>query len=121
MTLINPDIKDKYRIVFDPQDSKKWCVELLDACDPFHGIILSFGEFSIKKNGEDDPNPKFSFSTEIIYVPERLKDVTLPDEDEDKMQTLLAQILLDIVESNVSKAKSEDGKLFLELVKEDDK
>lgn len=119
MTLTN--IKTKYRIVFDPQDAKKWCVELLDGCDPFHGIILSFGEFSIKKNEEDESNPKFSFSTEIIYVPERLKDVNLPDEEEDKMQTLLAQILLDIIESNVSKAKSEDGKLFLELVKEDDK
>jgi hypothetical protein len=113
------EIKQKYRIVFDPQDAKKWCVELLGPCDPFHGVIVSFGEFSIKKNEEDDSNPKFSFQTEIIYVPERLKDVTLPDEEEDKMQTLLAQILLDIIESNANRAKSQDGKLYLELIKDD--
>lgn len=119
MTPTDTPIKDKYRIVFDPQDSKKWCVELLAPCDPFHGIILSYGEFSIKKDGDDDTNPKFSFQTEIIYVPERLKDVTLPDEAEDQMQTLLGQILIDIIESNVSKAKAENGKMFLELVKDD--
>lgn len=118
MTLIK-DIKDKYKIVFDPNDAKKWCVELLPPCDPFHGIILSFGEFSINKVDENDTNPKFSFQTEIVYVPERLKDVTLPDEEEDKMQTLLAQILIDIIETNASKAKAENGKLFLELVKDD--
>ena len=119
MTLADVSIKDKYRIVFDSQDSKKWCVELLAPCDPFHGIILSYGEFSIKKNGEDDDNPKFSFQTEIIYVPERLKDVTLPDEAEGQMQTLLGQILIDIIDSNASKTKAENGKLFLELVKDD--
>jgi len=118
MTLID-GIKEKYRIVFDPQDAKKWCVELLAPCDPFHGVIVSFGEFSIKKDGENESNPKFSFSTEIIYVPERLKDVTFPDEEEDKMQTLLAQILLDIIESNAHRARAEDGKLYLELIKDD--
>jgi hypothetical protein len=118
MTLID-GIKDKYKIVFDPQDPKKWCVELLESCDPFHGIILSYGQFTIKKDGDADQNPKFNFETEIVYVPERLRDVTLPDEAEDKMQTLLAQILIDIIENNMSKAKSENGKLYLELVKDD--
>lgn len=118
MTLID-GIKDKYRIVFDPQDPKKWCVELLESCDPFHGVILSYGEFTIKKDGDDDPNPKFNFQTEIVYVPERLRDVNLPDDAEDKMQTLLAQILIDIIENNMSQAKSENGKLYLELVKDD--
>lgn len=120
MTLID-GIKEKYRIVFDPQDPKKWCVELLQPCAPFDGIILSYGQFTIKKDGDDDPNPKFNFQTEIVYVPEKLKDVNLPDDAEDKMQTLLAQILIDIIESNMSKAKSEDGKLYLELVNDDDK
>lgn len=119
MTLIN-GIKDKYKIVYDPADPKKWCVELLEPCDPLHGIILSYGEFTIKQN-EDGSDPKFSFQTEIIYVPERLRGVNLPDDTEEKMQTLLGQILLDIIESNTNKTKAVDGKLFLELVNADDK
>lgn len=110
-------IKSKYRIIHDDTDPKKWCVELLQPCDPFHGILLSYGKFSIKRNGEDDTNPKISFETDILYVPERLRGVVFPDSDEDKMQTLLAQILFDIIENNLSQAKQEDGKLYLELVK----
>lgn len=119
MTPTDVPIKDMYKIVYDPADSKKWCVELLEPCDPFHGVILSYEEFSINKEGEYENNPKFSFQTEIIYVPDRLKGVDLPDEAEDKMQTLLGKILIHIIENNLSKAKSEDGKLYLELAKDD--
>lgn len=119
MMLTDPPIKDMYRIVFDPSDSKKWCVELLAPCTPFDGIILSYGEFSINNQGENEKNPKFSFQTEIVYVPEKLRGVSLPDDAEDKMQTLLGKILIDIIEGNLSKAKSQDGKLYLELVKDD--
>jgi len=113
------NIKSKYRIIHDSNDSKKWCVELLPPCDPFHGIILSYGEFTIKEATEENKEPKFSFQTELIYVPDRLMGMTLPDEDEDKMQTLLGQILIDIIASNANQTKSQDGKLFLELVKDD--
>lgn len=112
-------IKSKYKIIYDDADPKKWCVELLPPCAPFHGIILSYGKFSIKKDGEDELSPKISFETDIIYVPERLRGVEFPDSEEDKMQTLLAQILFDIIDNNLSHAKQEDGKLYLELAKDE--
>lgn len=113
------DIKDKYRIVFDPVDPKKWVVELLAPAAPFNGILYSYGEFCIKPGTEESPDPKFSFQTEIIYVPDHLNGVTLPDEAENQIQTLLGKILVDIIESNANKAKNVNGKLFLELVKDD--
>lgn len=117
---MNP-IKDKYRIIFDETDSKKWCVELLSACDPFHGIILSYGKFNIIPNKEDDKKPKIKFETDIIYVPERLKGVTLPDGKYNEMENLLAMILFDILENNLDKTKSDGDKLFLELIDEHNK
>lgn len=108
-------IEDMYRIIFDPNDSKKWCVELLKPCEPFHEIILSYGKFSVKTEKENDPNPKLSFETDIVYVPERLKGVVFPDEQENVMQNLLANILFDIIEKNIDKTKSDSGKLYLEL------
>lgn len=112
-------ISEKYRIVYDTNDPKKWSVELLASCAPFHGLLISFGKFSVIKGGEDDQNPRISFETDILYVPERLRGVDLPDEEEDKMQVLLTQILFDIVENNLSKTKTEDGKLYLELCADD--
>ncbi|CAB4141219.1 hypothetical protein UFOVP410_58 [uncultured Caudovirales phage] len=108
-------IKDKYRIVFDPNDSKKWCVELLQSCDPFHGIIYSYGKFSVTTPENENEIPKLSFETDIVYVPDRLKNYIFPDEKEIEMQKLLASILIDIIDDNLDKTKSENGKLYLEL------
>lgn len=109
-------IQDLYEIIFDKDDPKKWCVKLLEPCDPFHEIILSYGKFSIK---EIDGVAKINFENDIIYVPDRLRGVDLPDEAENQIQTLLGKILIDILEKFADKTKNEDGKLFLELVKDD--
>lgn len=112
-------IKDKYKIVYDEKDPKKWVVQLLPACAPFHGILYTYGEFFMKPPDKEGAAPKFSFQTEIIYVPEHLRGVTFPDSVAEEMDTLLAKILVDIIETHGSKARNEGGKLYLELVKDD--
>lgn len=108
-------IEDYYRIIYDDLDGKKWCVELLLPCDPFHEILYSYGEFSITAKDENDANPKFKYQIDIIYVPDRLNGLTFPDDKQIEMENLIFDILLDIVEKNFDKTKSLDGKLYLEL------
>lgn len=112
-------IKSKYRIVLDPNDPKKWVVELLAPCAPFNGVIYTYGEFSLTEPEREGDEPKLSLEKEIIYVPEHLRGVTFPDHVGEEMDVLLAQILLDILETHTNKSKTEDGKLFLELKKND--
>ena len=112
-------IKDKYKIIYDDNDPKKWVVRLLAPCAPFHDILYSYGEFILKPGEKETDPPKFSFQTDIIYVPEHLRGVTFPDEVGDEMDTLLAQILVDIIETHGDKTKSENGKLFIEMVNDD--
>lgn len=112
-------IKDKYRIVFDPNDAKKWVVELLPPCAPFNGILYTYGEFGPVKPKSDKDEPKISFQTEVVYVPEHLRGVTFPDSVSIEMDKLLAQILIDIIDTHGDKAKNNDGKIFIELEKDD--
>lgn len=111
-------IEEYYRIVYDETDNKKWCVELLKPCAPFHGVVYSYGQFSINAVEGSEESPKFKYEMDILYVPERLRDVTLPDEKQNEMENLIATILLDIIGKNVDKTKSFDGKLYLELSRE---
>ncbi len=113
------EVRDKYRIVFDKQDAKKWCVELLPSAAPFNGILYTYGEFCIKPGEDENSVPKFSFQTEIIYAPDHLRDVVLSDEESDAIEILLGKILVDIVETHAGKAKNVDGKLFLEIADDD--
>lgn len=108
-------IEDYYKIIYDHSDGKKWCVELLKPCDPFHEVIYSYGEFSITAKGENDADPKFRYETDIIYVPERLRGKTFSVEKQNEMEVLMANILFDIIGKNVDKTKNLDGKLYLEL------
>lgn len=112
-------IKDKYRIISDPQDSKKWCVELLGPCAPFHGIVYTYGHFRVNEPNKTRKNPTFEYETEIIYVPERLRGQVFPDKAEDEIQKLLGQILFDIVNDNLDKTKTDGNKLFLEIESDD--
>lgn len=112
-------IKEKYRIIYDPQDPKKWCVELLAPCAPFHGIVLSYGQFKVNEVDETRKTPTFTYETDIIHVPDRLRGVTFPDNSENEIQTLLGQILFDILNDNVENTKSDSGKLYLELQSND--
>lgn len=112
-------IKDKYRLVFDPNDAKKWVVELLPPCAPFNGILYTYGEFGPAEPIEGDDSPRLSFQTEIIYVPDHLRGQTFPDSVSIEMDKLLAQILIDIIDTYGDKAKSQDGKMYIELVKDD--
>jgi hypothetical protein len=110
------NISDYYRIIFDPNDPKKWCVTLQKPCDPFHEIIYSYGEFSVESIEQN--NPKLKYQIDIIYVPDRLKNLTFPDDKQIEMENLIFDILLDILEKNYDKAKNLDGKLYLELSRE---
>jgi len=117
------NIEDYYRIVFDDSDKSKWFVELLKPCEPFHEILYSYGEFSISnleslKSEDEDVIPKFKYEIDILYVPDRLKGVELPDEKEIEMENLIGCILLDIIGKNADKATNRDGKIYLELSRE---
>jgi len=112
-------IKDKYRIIHDSSDPKKWCVELLASCAPFHGIVYSYGSFSVNEPTDEKTTPTVTYETDIIYVPERLRGVVFPDNTEKEIQKLLGQILFDIVNDNLEHTKQESGKLYLELQKDD--
>lgn len=112
-------IKDKYRIVFDPNDAKKWVVELLPKCAPFNGILYTYGEFGPAEPKTENAEPRISFQTEIIYVPDHLRGVTFPNSVSIEMDKLLAQILIDIIDTHGESAKNNDGKMFIELVKDD--
>lgn len=111
--------RDKYKIIFDDNDPKKWVVQLTSACAPFNGVVYTYGEFFVNKGDGSLEDAKFNFQTEIIYVPEHLRGVEFPDEVSKEMDKLLGEILFDIVESNAKTAKTEDGKLFLEIVRDD--
>jgi len=110
------NIEDSYKIIYDDKNPKKWCVQLQESCDPFHDILYSYGEFSLKVDSDADVAiPKFNFEIDILYVPERLRGVEFPDDKEIEMENLIAQILLDIIGKNSDCAKNRDGKLYLEL------
>lgn len=111
--------RDKYKIIFDEKDPKKWVVQLTAACAPFNGVLYSYGEFFVKDADKGMNEAKFNFQTDIIYVPDHLRGVEFPDEVSKDMDKLLGEILFDIIERHADTTKTEDGKLFLEIVRDD--
>jgi len=96
------NIKDQYRIIPDPKFPEKWCVELL--LSSYRGIIFSFGKFT------DEILEK-----EAIYIPSALRQKQLNKKEIGELNLLLADILLDIIESNKDKIEIVNDKLVLKV------
>ena len=115
----NDNIKEKYTILHDPKDKTKWLVKLTCECGDWSGIIYSYGKFEIKEPSEAGGSAVFSFERDILFVPLELRGKEFPDERNIEFTTLLGRILYDILDDNLDKASNRDGKLVLELSKDD--
>lgn len=113
------NIKEKYIILHDEKDKTRWMVKLSSECGDWSGIIYSYGRFEIKEPDVEGGSAKFCFERDILFVPEELRGKDFPDERNIEFTTLLGKILYDILEDNLDKASDKDGKLVLELSKND--
>jgi hypothetical protein len=96
-------LKEKYKLIPNEDKPDSWGVQLKD--DFWHGIIYSYGEVSINEN-------KCKFETDIIFVPERFKDVKYTAEQEKEFKNLLGEILIDIINENIGKI-DEQGRILI--------
>lgn len=113
------EIKEKYKIKYDPNDKARWFVQLTDLAGVFAGVMYGYGAFRIKEPESPDGNLMFSFERDILYVPEGLKGKELSDDQEKEFTILLGSILYDILQDNLNKVSERGDKLVLELESND--
>lgn len=110
---MDEDLKSKYRIIFDPKDAEKWCVEL--TAPEWSGIIYSYGSFHMKEPSHEGQSAICVYGRDIIHVPDRFKGVTFLDHQGTEFKNLLGAILIDIVNDHLKGLTEKDGRLVLEI------
>ena len=94
------DIKDYYKLVPDPDDDVEGAVEII--AGPFTGLVYKYGDFRFKKAESEDVQPTVEYHFEVIHIPEEIRDVEYPDDMKESFDQLLVNILMDLVQDQVS-------------------
>lgn len=93
----------KYKLIPNEEKPESWSIQLTEGY--WEGIIYSYGEVSIVEN-------KCKFETDILFVPDRFKDVKYTAEQEKEFKDLLGGILIDIINENINKI-DENGRILI--------
>lgn len=106
-------IKDQYQLLYDPKTPATWAVKLIGT--EWDGIILSYNKLALKQPKKSKDALRFSFDTDIIYVPDRFRGIKFSDDKHVEYTEMLGKILFDIINDPKNKVREVEGKLTLEV------
>ena len=112
---INPDVEGLYEIVSLPEKPEAWCVKLI-ATD-WKGVVYTYSRVSLNPNGDQ---LKCSVEYDVLWVPEEIRKMEMPDERRIEFETMLGKIAMNILYKNsdaLVEDDEEDEKLVIKDVK----
>jgi hypothetical protein len=110
MTEMTPQMLKKYHSVFpDPEEKDRLCIRI--EYGTFSGLGIALGGIQLADEENPDGTTKVKFEYDMVDIPPDMVDKDFSDEDGGKLEMLLGQIYLNIINEELEhqKTESEDG------------
>ncbi len=107
---MSPATLKKYHSVFpDPDEKDRLCIRIEHG--PFAGLGIAFGGVQLADEENPDGTTRVKFEYDMVDIPPDLMDKDFTDEEGGKLEMLLGQIYLNILNEELEhqKIESEDG------------
>ena len=107
---MSPATLKKYHSVFpDPDEKDRLCIRIEHG--PFAGLVIAFGGVQLADEENSDGTTRVKFEYDMVDIPPDLRDKDFTDEEGGKLEMLLGQIYLNILNEELEhqKIESEDG------------
>ena len=107
---MSPATLMKYHSVFpDPDEKDRLCIRIEHG--PFAGLGIAFGGVQLADEENPDGTTRVKFENDMVDIPPDLRDKDFTDEEGGKLEMLLGQIYLNILNEELEhqKIESEDG------------
>ena len=107
---MSPATLKKYHSVFpDPEEKDRLCIRI--EYGPFAGLGIAFGGVQLADEENSDGTTRVKFEYDMVDIPPDLRDKDFTDEEGGKLEMLLGQIYLNILNEELEhqKIESEDG------------
>ena len=110
MTEMTPQMLKKYHSVFpDPEEKDRLCIRI--EYGTFSGLGIALGGIQLADKENPDGTTKVKFEYDMVDIPPDMVDKDFSNEDGGKLEMLLGQIYLNIINEELEhqKTESEDG------------
>ena len=107
---MSPATLKKYHSLFPDTDEKdRLCIRIEHG--PFAGLGIAFGGVQLADEENPDGTTRVKFEYDMVDIPPDLRDKDFTDEEGGKLEMLLGQIYLNILNEELEhqKIESEDG------------
>jgi len=94
----NPQNKDDEQQVFHIKQGK------------FQDVVYKYNRFGVNDNPNEDGTLTYKFEYDILEIPENIVNKQYADEEGKEFETLIGDILIEVIQDNIIETESEDGK-----------
>ena len=106
----NQSMKKWYQIVPNPQNDSDDQQVFQITEGKFKDVIYKYNKFGVNENANDDGTLTYKFEYDIIEIPEEIVNKQYADEEGKEFETLIGDILIEVIQENIEGTESEDGK-----------
>ena len=103
-------LKEWYEIVPNPLDQTDEQQAFKIKQGKFQDVIYKYHKFGVNENANDDGTLTYKFEYDIIEIPEEIVNKQYADEEGKEFETLIGDILIEVIQENIEVTESEDGK-----------
>ena len=106
----NQSMKKWYEIVPNPQNDNDEQQAFRIKEGKFQDVIYKYNKFGVNENPNDDGTLTYKFEYDILEIPEEIVNKQYADEEGKEFESLIGDILIEVLQENIEVNESEDGK-----------
>ncbi len=103
-------MKKWYEIVPNPQNENDEQQAFRLKQGKFQDVIYKYNTFGVNEKPNEDGTLTYKFEYDILEIPEEIVSKQYADEEGKEFETLIGDILIEILQEKIEVTESEDGK-----------
>ena len=104
------NLKDMYDIVANPQNEDDEQQAFRISQGKFKDVVYKYNRFGVNPDPNPDDTLTYKFEYDILEIPEDIVNKKYADEEGREFETLIGDILIEVIQENIEVNESEDGK-----------
>ena len=102
------NLKQMYEYIKIPEVEDQFAFRISEG--KFKDVVYKYNKFGVNPDPNPDDTLTYKFEYDIIEIPEEIVNKKYTDEEGKEFESLIGEILIDVIQENIEMEETEDGK-----------
>ena len=108
MNMNKDELKEMFEYVQIPDLERQFAFRITKG--KFKDVIYKYNQFGVNPDPNPDDTLTYKFEYDILEIPEEIVNKKYTDEEGKEFESLIGEILIDVIQENIEMEETEDGK-----------